>query len=79
MDVEKKMEEYLAPLFGDMASMTIKMQKDKLDLGVEPNKDDYRKVIESIHALCESMAGGPLADKIKKGLLEILEKEFNNG
>ena len=79
MEVEKKMEEYLAPLFGDMTSMTIKMQKDKLQLSGEPNKEDYLKVIESIHMLCESMAGGPLADKIKNGLLEIVEKEFNNG
>ena len=76
MEVEKKMEEYLAPLFGDMASMTIKMQKDKLDLQGDPGRDEYEKVIESIHHLCDEMAGQALANKIRAGLLDILEKEF---
>ena len=76
MEIEKRMEEYLSPLFGDMASMTIKMQKDKLDLSGEPAKDDYLAVIESIHHLCDEMAGNALANKIRTGLLDILEKEY---
>ncbi len=77
MDVEERMELYLKPLFGDMASMTIKMQKDRLDLDEEMNREDYLKMIDSIQHLCKEMAGDALANKIKKGLLEILNENQN--
>ena len=77
MEIDKKMEEYLAPLFGDMASMTIKMQKDKLSISEQPSREEYLAVVESIHHLCDEMAGKGLANKIRMGLLEILKSEYD--
>ena len=75
MEIEDKMEQYLKPLFGDMAPMTIQMQKDRLELQGELSKEDYAEIIKSIHHLCQEMAGDVIAEKIKMGLLEIVESE----
>jgi len=76
-NIETKMEEFMKPLFGDMAQKTIDNQKAKLELGEEINTQDYVAVAESIRDLCRKMAGNAIADKIYNGLLEILEDESN--
>ncbi|RLJ02079.1 MAG: hypothetical protein DRP08_04865 [Candidatus Aenigmatarchaeota archaeon] len=76
-DIEVKMEEFMRPLFGDMAQKTIENQKDKLGMGKKLAHDDYIKVAESIRDLCRNMAGNAIADKIYMGLMEILETESN--
>lgn len=76
-NVETKMEEFMKPLFGDMAQKTIENQKAKLELGKELSTQDYRAVVESIRNLCRKMAGNAIADKIYDGLMEILEAESN--
>lgn len=72
-DIETRMEEFMKPLFGDMAQKTIDNQKSKLGLGDELEHDDYVRVAESIRDLCKSMAGSAIADKIYGGLMDILE------
>ena len=76
-DIEIKMEEFMKPLFGDMAHKTIENQKAKLELGEEINHQDYVAVAESIRDLCRKMAGNAIAEKIYGGLMEILEDESN--
>ena len=76
-DIETKMEEFMKPLFGDMAQKTIDNQKTKLELGDEINQEDYAAVAESIRDLCRKMAGNAIANKIYDGLMEILEDESN--
>ena len=76
-NIETKMEEFMKPLFGDMAQKTIDNQKAKLELGEEINRQDYKEVAESIRDLCKKMAGNAIADKIYDGLMEILEDESN--
>ena len=76
-DIETKMEEFMKPLFGDMAQKTIDNQKTKLELGEDINRQDYVAVAESIRDLCRKMAGNAIADKIYGGLIEILEDESN--
>lgn len=76
-DIEIKMEEFMKPLFGDMAKKTIENQKAKLELGEEINRQDYVAVAESIQDLCRKMAGNAIADNIYNGLIEILEEESN--
>jgi len=73
---EKKMMEYMRPLFGDMAKKTIDSQKEKLDLTKgEPTYEQYIEIIESIGNLCFKMAGTAISEKVKKGLLEIVQSE----
>jgi len=76
-EIETKMEEFMKPLFGDMAQKTIENQKAKLELGKELSRQDYKAVAESIRDLCRKMAGNAIADKIYNGLMEILEVESN--
>ncbi len=76
-NIETKMEEFMKPLFGDMAQKTIDNQKAKLELGEEINRQDYVAVAESIRDLCKKMAGNAIANKIYDGLMEILEDESN--
>ena len=76
-DIETKMEEFMKPLFGDMAQKTIDNQKAKLELGEEINRQEYIAVAEAIQDLCRKMAGSAVADKIYDGLMEILEDESN--
>ena len=76
-NIEIKMEEFMKPLFGDMAQKTIDNQKAKLELGEDINPQDYIAVAESIRDLCRKMAGNAIADKIYDGLMEILEDESN--
>ena len=72
-EIENQMEEFMKPLFGDMAQQTIDNQKAKLELGKELSRDDYIKITESIRDLCKKMAGNAIADKIYNGLMEIIE------
>lgn len=74
-DIEAKMEEFMKPLFGDMAHKTIENQKDKLGLGQKLGREEYIQIAESIRDLCRRMAGNGIADKIYTGLMEILEAE----
>ncbi len=76
-NIETKMEEFMKPLFGDMAQKTIDNQKAKLELGEDINQEDYVAVAESIRDLCRKMAGNAIADKIYAGLVKILEDESN--
>jgi len=76
-DIEIKMEEFMKPLFGDMAQKTIDNQKAKLELGEELSSQDYEEVAKAIRDLCRNMAGSAIADKIYTGLIEILEAESN--
>ena len=76
-DIESKMEEFMKPLFGDMAQKTIDNQKAKLELGEEINRQDYMAVAELIQDLSRKMAGNAIANKIYNGLMEILEDEIN--
>ena len=76
-NIETKMEEFMKPLFGDMAQKTIDNQKAKLELGEDIDRQDYVAVAESIQDLCRKMAGNAVADKIYNGLMEILENESN--
>ena len=78
-ELEKQMEEYLRPLFGDMAPITIETQKEKLGLGDAVSKNDYLKVAEEIKKLCGDMAGEIIAKKIYDGLISMIEKEENQG
>ena len=72
-DIENQMEEFMKPLFGDMAQKTIDNQKAKLDLGQELSREDYIRIIESIRDLCKKMAGTAIAEKIYRGLMDIVE------
>ena len=74
-DIETKMEEFMKPLFGDMAQRTIDNQKAKLELGEDLERQDYEAIAGSIRNLCRKMAGNAIADKIYAGLMEILESE----
>ena len=74
MNVDQELEEYLRPLFGDMAPMAIETQKEKLGLKEKDlNPEEYKEVANSIKAMCEDMAGAGIAEKIYEGLLEIIE------
>ncbi len=73
-EVETKWEEYLKPLLGDMAPITINSQKQKLGLaGGEMSPEDYIKLAEAIKGLCADMAGDVIASKIYEGLLSIID------
>lgn len=74
--IEKKMIEFMRPLFGDMARKTIENQKEKLKLTKgELTHDQYIQIIKSVRTLCYKMAGGPVADKLEAGLMQILDAE----
>ena len=77
MDLESKMEEFMHPLFGEMASTTIQRQKSKLGIeGKKLTRDDYLELIEAIRKLCKSMAGDTIANKIHQGLVDIVNQEM---
>lgn len=74
--VEEKMMEYMRPMFGDMARRTIENQKEKLKLTKgELSYEQYVQIVESIRDLSLKMAGNAIADRIEKGLLQILKAE----
>lgn len=74
MKLEERMVEYLKPLFGDMATLTFEMQKDRLNLDKEGlSVDDYILIAKEVRTLCKEMAGEVLADKIYNGLIDIIE------
>ena len=74
--IEKKMMEFMRPLFGDMAKRTIENQKEKLNLKKgELTYEQYVQIIESIRDLCFKMAGGAIAEKLRLGLMQIVEAE----
>ena len=78
MDIatEKKMMEFMQPLFGDMARKTIENQKEKLKLTKgELSYDQYVQIVKSIKDLCLKMAGAAVANKVEQGLMQILEAE----
>ena len=61
------MMEFMRPMFGDMAGRAIENQKAKLKFTKgELSYDQYVKVVDSIRGLCAQMAGGPIADRIKR-------------
>lgn len=73
---EKKMIEFMQPLFGDMAKRTIDNQKEKLHLTKgELTKEQYAMVVCAICDLCQKMAGPSISDKVRKGLMEIVKAE----
>ncbi len=73
---EKKMIEFMQPLFGDMAKRTIDNQKEKLHLAKgELTKEQYAQVVMAISDLCQKMAGPSISDKVRKGLMEIVKAE----
>jgi hypothetical protein len=73
---EKKMMEFMRPLFGDMARKTIENQKEKLNLTKgELTYEQYVLIVESIRNLCFKMAGGAVAEKLRHGLMQIVEAE----
>ena len=72
-EVESKWEEYLKPLLGDMAPITINSQKAKLGLQGDLSADDYVKLAEGIKGLCADMAGDVIAAKIFDGLLSMID------
>ena len=72
-EIESKWEDYLKPLLGDMAPITINSQKDKLGLHGELSGDDYVELAEGIKELCAEMAGDVIAAKIYDGLLSIID------
>ena len=75
-DIEKKMMEFMRPLFGDMARKTIENQKEKLNFKKgELTHDQYVQIVESIRDLCYKMAGNAVAEKLRKGLMQIVEAE----
>jgi len=74
-ELEKEMENYLRPLFGDMAPITIASQKDKLGLSDDIDSNDYIRVAEEIKKLCNDMAGEIIANKIYQGLVSLIEKD----
>ena len=67
------MIEFMRPLIGDMAERAMDNQKKKLGIDkTEPSLDDYKKIAEAIRDLCRHMAGDAIANKIYKGLIELL-------
>ncbi len=73
MEIESQMIEFMRPLFGDMAEKAMENQKKKLGIDkTEPSLDDYKKIAEAIRDLCRHMAGDAIANKIYKGLIELL-------
>lgn len=75
-DIEKKMIVFMRPLFGDMARKTIENQKEKLNLMKgELTYEQYVQIVESIRDLCNKMAGNAVAEKLRKGLMQIIETE----
>ena len=76
MNVDNKLEEFLKPLFGDMATMTIETQKEKLGIsGPDLTQDQYMDLAEEIKELCEDMAGTLMAQKIYEGLIAIVTED----
>ncbi len=77
MDLESKMEEYMHPLFGEMASTTIERQKSKLGIeGKKLTREEYIELIGAIRKLCKSMAGEAIATRIYEGLIDIVNQEI---
>jgi len=77
MELDKKIEDYLRPLFGDMAPIALTTQKEKLSLNEEKmSKESYFVVAENIKNMCTEMAGDLIADKIHSGLLDIINEQF---
>ncbi|MBA3045066.1 MAG: hypothetical protein KKH41_00320 [Candidatus Thermoplasmatota archaeon] len=73
--VEEKMMNFMKPMFGDMARKTIENQKEKLNLTRgELTYEQYAKIVDSIYTLCMKMAGAAIADKMRNGLLQILDE-----
>jgi len=73
---EKKMIEFMQPLFGDMAKKTIDRQKEKLNLARgELSREQYAQIVKAISDLCQKMAGPSISEKVKAGLLEIVQAE----
>ncbi len=75
MNLDEKFEEFLKPLFGDMAQLTVEKQRNKLNLSVNLTKDQYLDLAEEIKELCEDMAGALIAQKIYEGLVTIITDE----
>ena len=74
--VEERMTEQMRPMFGDMARKTIENQKEKLGLTKgELSYEQYVQIVESIRMLCFKMAGGAIAEKMRRGLVQILDEE----
>ena len=74
MALDEEIVEYLKPLFGDMASVTIEMQKEKLGCSGDLSPEDYKQIAEQIRILCKEMAGDVLANKIYDGLMQLIEE-----
>ncbi len=73
---EKKMIEFMQPLFGDMAKKTIEKQKEKLNLAKgELTKEQYAQIVKSISVLCQRMAGPSISERVRKGLMDIVQAE----
>ena len=72
MNLDDKFEEFLKPLFGDMAKLTVDKQREKLQFDGELSKDQYLDLAEEIKVLCEDMAGNLIAQKIYEGLVTII-------
>ena len=73
---EKKMIEFMQPLFGDMAKKTIEKQKEKLNLAKgELTKEQYAQIVKSISDLCQRMAGPSISERVRRGLMDIVQAE----
>jgi hypothetical protein len=76
INTEIKMMEFMRPLFGDMARKTIENQKEKLNLTKgELSYEQYVQIVESIRDLCFKMAGNAVAEKLRNGLMQIVDAE----
>ena len=74
MDIDIKIEEFLKPLFGDMATMTIETQKAKLGVSKNLTQEQYMDLADEIKELCEEMAGSLMAQKIYEGLITLIKE-----
>ena len=71
-DIDSKMAEYMKPLFGEYAAAALQQQKTKLGIQEGSGADDYMRLVDEIRTMCSQIAGTAVAEKVYKGLEEIV-------
>ena len=73
-ELEKRIVDYMRPLFGEFAATAFAQQKAKLKLGDAAAPEEYLLLVEEIRTMCNQVAGPAVAEKIYTGLVAIVRE-----
>ena len=73
-DLEVRMVECMKPLFGDYAETAFAQQKAKLGISGPGRPDDYVRLATEIKAMCDSIAGAGVAERVYEALLSAVQE-----